>query len=321
MSLFVSCNSFGREKIKILILPKFEIDNLTGDYPGEAQYYFEKYFIDAKKYQVTDGSQGILYVKNNLALCITGMGKTNAALTLTSLLSDKRFDWSETYIISTGCAGGAKDVCVLGDVVIGTASCDIDLGHTADPREMTSKNKDTTWFNDAQYDVSAFVLFDKNLSEKIYSLTKDVTLEVNNSAKKAMAKNFDDAPWAVRDPKVVKGTICTGDNYWKGIYSHNNAVKISKHYGAPDSFAATEMEDNVLAYVAKRFNKLNKFIAIRDVVDMDVFSGGETPEKMWNHEGENTESDENGEDVFLTGRKNNFIVGEKIIEGLLKEFN
>ena len=37
-------------KIKVLILPKFELGDMTGDYPGEAQFYYERYMVGAKSY-------------------------------------------------------------------------------------------------------------------------------------------------------------------------------------------------------------------------------------------------------------------------------
>lgn len=37
---------------KVLLLPKFEIGEMTGDFPGEAQYYYEQYLINAVEYDV-----------------------------------------------------------------------------------------------------------------------------------------------------------------------------------------------------------------------------------------------------------------------------
>ena len=38
--------------VKVLLLPKFEIGEMTGDFPGEAQYYYEQYLINAVEYDV-----------------------------------------------------------------------------------------------------------------------------------------------------------------------------------------------------------------------------------------------------------------------------
>lgn len=94
--------------IKVLILPKFEVGELAGDFPGEAQYYYEAYCQGGDEYEVKGGfADNKLYVKDGVALYVTGMGKVNTALSLNAVLTDERFDFSDAYIFSTGCAGSA----------------------------------------------------------------------------------------------------------------------------------------------------------------------------------------------------------------------
>ena len=38
--------------VKVLILPKFEVDEMSGDFPGEAQLYYEHYLDGAEEYEV-----------------------------------------------------------------------------------------------------------------------------------------------------------------------------------------------------------------------------------------------------------------------------
>ena len=90
-------------RISVLILPKFEIGEMTGDDPGEAQYYYDAYVKGGKAYEIRGGAQGSrLYVKDDIALCVTGMGKANAAASMEAVLLDERFDFSDAYILSTG---------------------------------------------------------------------------------------------------------------------------------------------------------------------------------------------------------------------------
>jgi len=42
-------------------------------------------------------------------------------------LSDERFDFSDAYILSTGCAGSAEGYGIMGDVFVITAAADYDL--------------------------------------------------------------------------------------------------------------------------------------------------------------------------------------------------
>ncbi|MCR5732112.1 MAG: purine nucleoside permease [Sphaerochaetaceae bacterium] len=304
--------------VKVLILPKFEIDNIEGDFPGEAQFYYEKYLKGGEEYDISGGFlDNKLYVKDSVALYITGMGKVNAALSTAAVLSDPRFDFTDAYIISTGCAGSAKDSTVMGDVVICTALIDYDLGHHADIREMKDPTS-TTWFHDASYDSSAIIKLNPELMQKVYTITKDLEMNTTEKTMKFMAAAFDNADWAIRQPKVLKGTTATSDNYWKGEYDHANALLMVETYDCPDPFATTEMEDVAIGVTAKRFGMIDRLIVIRDSVDMDVFMLN-TPEALWGGEEDNLASEDSIEsvDIFFTARKNNFKVGSTIIDAIL----
>ena len=85
--------------VKVLLLPKFEIGEMSGDFPGEAQYYYEQYLTGADEYDVPYSS-GKLYYQDGIAMCVLGMGKINAALGTMAILSDPRFDFSDAFIIS-----------------------------------------------------------------------------------------------------------------------------------------------------------------------------------------------------------------------------
>ena len=45
--------------VKVLLLPKFEIDEMAGDFPGEAQYYYEQYLMGAEEYDVPYSSSKV----------------------------------------------------------------------------------------------------------------------------------------------------------------------------------------------------------------------------------------------------------------------
>ena len=132
-----SSNTSGSEKmpVKVLILPAFEVEKMAGDFPGEAQYYYEEYLMGCEEYEIEGSSgEGILYYKDGIAMFLLGEGKVSAALNTSAVLSDERFDFSDAYIFSTGCAGSAEGYGIMGDVYVITASVDYDLGHKADPR-------------------------------------------------------------------------------------------------------------------------------------------------------------------------------------------
>lgn len=304
--------------VKVLILPKFELGDMTGDFPGEAQYYFEQYLIGAEEYDIPYSNYK-LYYKDEIALCLLGMGKVNAALSTMSILSDSRFDFSRAYVISTGCAGSSVGNTVMGDVIVVSSAVDYDLGHHADAREISDPDG-TTWFHDNSFDDFAVVHLDHDLIEKVYSMVKDVPVETTEVTRNYMRKAFDGADWAVRDPQVLRGTTVTGDNYWKGKYGHENALLMTETYKCPDPYALTEMEDVAVARTMDRMGMLDQLIIIRDSVNIDVFMLGSTPETLWaNAEAMHLADEDNVEsaDIFETAMKNNFEAGRIIIDSIL----
>lgn len=320
-ALLIVCASLALAEpvaIKALILPKFESGEMAGDFPGEAQYYYEGYCEGGESYDIV-GCPNPLYVKDGVALCVTGMGKVNSAMTLQAILMDDRFDFSNAYIVSTGCAGSAIEYGVMGDVFVITATVDFDLGHHADPRELADANG-TTWYHDASYDSASYKILNQELCDKVYNLVKDVKIETTEKTRAFMAAAFDNAEWATRDPMVLRGTTVTGDNYWKGEHDHMNALLMNETYGCPDPYALTEMEDNALAVVLDRLGMLDRYIIIRDSVNTDAFMNGASPESLWDPNFvDSLASDESVEsaDIFATAMENNFKVGKVVIDAII----
>ncbi len=292
---------------------------MAGDFPGEAQYYYEGYCMGGEEYDIVGGFEGNkLYVKDGIALYVTGMGKVNTALSLQAILMDNRFDFSNAYIISTGCAGSAIEYGVMGDVFVITATVDFDLGHHADPRELADANG-TTWYHDASYDSASYKILNQELCDKVYNLVKDVKIETTEKTRAFMAAAFDNAEWATRDPMVLRGTTVTGDNYWKGEHDHMNALLMNETYSCPDPYALTEMEDNALAVVLDRLG-IYRHIIIRDSVNTDAFMNGASPESLWDPNFvDSLASDESVEsaDIFATAMENNFKVGKVVIDAII----
>ena len=304
--------------IKVLILPKFEIGELSGDFPGEAQFYYEHYLEGGDVYEVSGDN---LYVKDGVALYLTGMGKVNGALSTMAVLSDSRFDFSDACIISTGCAGSSVGNTVMGDVFIITAAVDFDLGHHADARELADPDANT-WFHDSSYDDSAVIQLNTELVNRVYSLVKDVPLETTEKTVNYMRAAFNDEAWAVRNPQVSLGTTVTSDNYWKGIHDHENALLMIQTYDCSDPYVTAEMEEIGVCTAVQRMGMLDRLIIIRDSVNMDVFMCGSTPESLWDPDFQTPLSNEDSveaADIFATAMENNFKVGSVIIDSILEE--
>ena len=304
--------------VKVLIIPKFEVGELYGDFPGEAQYYYEHYLMGSEEYDIPCALSK-LYYKDGVALFLTGMGKINAVLGTMAVLSDSRFDFSGAYILSTGCAGSSAEDTVMGDVFVITAVVDFDLGHHADAREIADP-EGTTWFHDAVFDASAVVRLDPGLMDRVYALVKDTPVATTEVTRNYMRAAFGGADRAARDPRVTRGTAVTADNYWKGPHDHQNALLATAVYQCPDPYAVTEMEEIGIARTAERMGMLDRLIILRDSVNIDVFLLGATPESLWTSDGAAriaAESSVETADIFATAMKNNFDVGRILIDAIL----
>jgi len=295
---------------------------MTGDFPGEAQYYYARFTKGGEEYSITGGfGDNKLYVKDGIALYVTGMGKVNAALSAAAVLRDSRFDYSKAYIISTGCAGGVRELTTMGDVMIASGAADFDLGHHLDSLEIPANTPPAEkWVHVDSYDPSAFVKLNDDLVRRAGALVSEVTLKTTDKTRAVLKATFEGAEWAIRDPKVIiGGTVVSGDNYWKGVRDEAVAIRIARTYGL-DNYLMTEMEDVAIGVLLKRLGMLDRYIIIRGSVNMDVFIGGATP-MSWKQE---TESGgqfqaENVEraDIFMTSMQNNFLVGSVIIDAII----
>ena len=106
IGILTGCSSRAadeRNPVRVLILPKFEVGDMAGDFPGEAQCFYEEYLEGGDTYHI-NGTPGTidLYYKDGIALCLAGQGKVAAALNTAAVLSDTRFDFSDAYVLSVG---------------------------------------------------------------------------------------------------------------------------------------------------------------------------------------------------------------------------
>ena len=324
--VFSACSAAPKKTpLRVILIPKFEIGEMSGDFPGEAQLFYEKYCADCKEVALKNAPPTAhFYVNeaNGVGMLVTGSGKTAAGLSLMALLSSERYDCADAYLVSVGCAGGSAAFCSLGDVILVTAACDYDLGHHVDAHERRRSDTRVMWFPDDGFADYEYKLLDPALCEKVYRLIESCPLRTTAEAKAVMASNFPARDPEELLPAVRKGTSLSGDNYWKGIYGHVTATFIADYYECPDPYMATEMEEIAIANTADCFGMLDRLISLRVIVNTDVFLDGETPESTW---GEHTRfsekvENENSEtlDIFEPAMHNLFDSAERVIDAILQ---
>ena len=324
LSSLTGCNNAKPTEVKVLIIPKFEIDEMSGDDAGEAQLFYEQYCKDAKKEKIDhlpETASFYMNKDNGVGLLITGSGKTAAGLSVAAVLNCKQYDFSKAYIISVGCGGGSANYTVLGDVVLGTYVCDYDLGHHVDSTEIDPETTPVPWFHDDSYDTYCHNIPNRQLTSKVYDLIKDIPLQTTELAKTTMMNNYPDWDRASQNPKVIKGTMMSGDNFWKGQVGHDRAVYIAEYHHTPDPYAITEMEEIAVMNTVNLYGLHDRTISLRVAVNLDVFLDGETPESIWATEDDfNTKVvDENSEtlDIFEPSMHNLFNTTKVVIDAIL----
>ena len=285
IAALASCGGAAKKTaLRVIIIPKFEVGEMEGDFPGEAQLFYEHYCEGCEEVEIANLPPTAHFYcneENGVGVLVTGSGKTAAGLSLMALLSSDLYDYSDAYIVSVGCGGGSAAYCALGDVIVVTSACDYDLGHHVDAHERKKSNSQVMWFPDDAYSDYEFKLFNKDLCDKVFRLIKDCPLQTTEMAKNVLAENFQARDESELLPYVKKGTALTGDNYWKGIYGHVTANYIANYYDCPDPYAVTEMEEIAIANTADIFGMLDRVISLRVIVNMDLFLDGSTPESTW----------------------------------------
>ena len=120
-----------------------------------------------------------------------------ASVNTSAVLSDERFDFSDAYVLSVGCAGTAEGYGILGDVFVISAAVDFDLGHHADPREMQD-GTGTTWFHDEGFDDIAFLEMDRALTDRVYERIGGVRLETTERTARFLNREYPGEAWGKR---------------------------------------------------------------------------------------------------------------------------
>ena len=325
ISFLTGCGTSTEKKpeMRALIIPKFEIDEMAGDFPGEAQLFYENYCMGCNDIEIPHLPEGAHFYfndDNGVGILVTNEGKTSSSLSLSALLSSDMYDFSNTYIVSVGCSGGSVEETIYGDVVLITAACDGDLGYYADNSDKEVKD-DVLWYPDTSLGTYTHEFLNPELCENVYQMVKDCPLQTTEKSEKIFAESFGKENMAHEKPMVLKGTTLTSDRYWKGNTGHTTANYIAEYYNCPDPYMATEMEEMAIMSTADSFGMLDRVISLRVVVNMDMFLSFQTPEKLWGGHGtfaDNVQEDSTETlDIFEPAMQNLYDVGSIVIDDIL----
>jgi purine nucleoside permease len=237
--------------VKVVVVAMYEMGAITGDAPGELQFWVERNKLDRVfpfpmgEYELRMNDAGVL------AIC-TGGGITNATASTMALGVDPRFDLTKAYWLIAGIAGGDPDDVSLGTAAWSRSVVDGDLLYEIDAREIPKdwpygllplgakkpNDKAEGW----SVDTIHFPL-NQELAQWAYSITKDHPIADSPGIEK-FRKQFVGYPNAVRPPFVTLGESLASSTYWHGEKMNqwaNDWVKLQA--GANHNFMMTNMED------------------------------------------------------------------------------
>src|SRR5882757_3411538 len=249
--------------VKVVVVTMFENGNVTGDAPGEFQFWVEREKLNRifpfplGEYELRMNSDGVL------GIC-TGGGITNAATSIMALGLDPRFDLSKAYWLIAGIAGGDPNDVSLGTAAWARHVVDGDLLYEIDAREIPAdwpygllplgakkpNDKADGWTVDTiEFPLNAA------LAEWAYALTKDHPV-ADSPGIAAFRKQFVGYPNALRPPFVTLGDDLASSTYWHGERMNQWANDWMKLQAGPQSnFMMSNMEDSGTITALRRLSR------------------------------------------------------------------
>ena len=256
--------------VKVVVVAMFEHGALTGDRPGEFQFWVERLPLDiphdfpAGPYPLRANADGVLGV------CIGG-GIANAAASIMALGLDRRFDLRRAYWLIAGIAGGDPEDTSLGSAVWARHVVDGDLLYEIDAREIPAQwpygliplgaeapaqdaaDIATGWTID-----NIHFALNAGLAEWAHALTRGHALPDSDALRKGR-QGYDGYPRAQAPPQVTLGDTLSASTYWHGALMNAWANDWVRLYGGAEAeFVTTNMEDSGTLTALSRLADIGK---------------------------------------------------------------
>jgi purine nucleoside permease len=235
--------------VKVAVIAMFEQGNDTGDKPGELQYWVERDHLD-RVFPLPAGYHPVRMNDAGEMAVLTGPGTAHAAATIMALGLDARFDFSHTYWIVAGIAGGCPDRVSLASAVWARWVVDADLAYEIDGREIPADwptgllplGKSTPYEQPMEARPGQTYALNAVLANWAFALTRNTALDDTEKIRQARA-HFDGAA-ANRPPFVALGDEISSSTFWHGKLMDQWASDWMRYFTAGQGqFATTAMED------------------------------------------------------------------------------
>ena len=242
--------------IKVVVVTMFEHGELTGDRPGEFQYWIERLPLPVA-FEFPLGAFDLRYREDGVLGICTGGGVANAAASILALGADPRFDLSQAYWMVAGIAGGDPEDATLGSAVWARHVVDGDLLYEIDAREIpqtwpygmiplggehpaqSPADLETGWTLDN-------IHFPLNAQLATWAFQQTKRLDIADSPQLRSGRQaYIGYAAALSSPRVMMGDTLSASTYWHGALMNqwaNDWVRLYAGQGA--EFVTTNMEDS-----------------------------------------------------------------------------
>ena len=329
--LFVVGSAIADESpipVKVVVVAMFENGEVTGDKPGEFQFWVERldlntaYAFKLGEYDLRMNDEGVL------GICVGG-GIPNATASIMALGLDGRFDLSKAYWLVAGIAGADPADMSLGSAAWARWVIDGDLLYEIDGREIPEdwpygmiplgaerpadgpQDVKTGW----TLDTISFEL-NPGLANWAYTVSKDTKIPDAKGIRE-FRKQFVGYPNAQRPPFVTIGETLSSSTYWHGELMNRWANDWVKLYSNADmNFMTSNMEDSGTLTSLHRLGRTglvdtDRVMVLRTASNFSMPPPGK--DAAWSTTAPYP-------DEGLPARESAFLVGNSVVQEILKNW-
>lgn len=242
---------------KVVIVALFEVGADTSDHPGELQFWVEREKLD-RTFPLPAAFHDVRANADGSVIAIAaGVGNTNAAISVTALGLDPRFDLSKSYWLVAGIAGIDPADASIGSAAWADYVIEGDLAYEIDAREIPADwetgyvplGKKTPYEQPKlPRDYARGQVFQLNpgLVRWAFALTKDTPL-LDDEKMQTRRAAYTDHPHAQRPPFVLVGANLAASTYWHGGLMNRWANAWTRYFTDGEAnYVTTAMEDSAV---------------------------------------------------------------------------
>lgn len=252
--------------LDVLVLPAF--DELPG-LPSEREPWIDAYGLD--RIIDHDGLPKPLRYNDGVGVVPTGVGKSAAAATVSTLLATDAVDLTDATVLSVGVAGGPPRGPTVGSVVLADRIVDWDNKVRLDPTAEQPLNVNP--YNDS---VATFE-FNDRLVDRATEAAKSASLASPDESVLSTIAQYEAADRSAT-PSVRTGVNCCADELWHGRELAAQVEAFLARRGH-SNYLVTEMEDAGTAIALDRYDRRDAYLSLRAVANFDRPPAGQAPQE------------------------------------------